>query len=68
MDEAADAKNNFAEADMFWNRAYRHYLRHVPKRVQKEVKGALTKAGLALNGESPSHLRLIKRFSAGWAM
>ena len=57
-----------AEADMFWNHAYRHYLRPVPKRVQQEVKVALTKAGLALNGKSPAHLQIIEPLTAGWAM
>jgi len=45
--------------ELFWNHAYRHYMRDASLEQRNEVKEQFVKEGLELDGESPRHSAII---------
>ena len=47
----------------FWNYEYRHYLRDATISSTRKVHHALLKAGLAVDGESEEHYKIICKYT-----
>lgn len=62
LDKTFVGSEDYLGLEYFWAYEYRYPMRDATARERRKVHAAFLKAGLPLDGESPEHAAIIKRY------